>query len=262
MFFFEQLPKVLWAHNPPRCFLIWITITAAAAICVAAAVKQVAGPKTRVATEPAINLVLRWRRVGTPKAVALRTVLTALMASYIAMILVWEDFVYYDNYIFTQLTLKGHNYPLQIYPETGRFLPLSLQEFNLIRHFTDSVIGYHFWPIVQLLVFFSIIVILDVELSITERLALAIFALLTPSILTSFSGLLFDERNVLFSLVCLMLSVKQFAQTGSIAWAVAETVSSQIMLYCKETAFLLLLAFAIGRLILRCRHGHHAAWDK
>jgi hypothetical protein len=113
----------------------------------------------------------------------------------------------------------------------------------------------------KLVVFFSIIVVLDAELSITDRLALAIFALLTPSILTSFSGLIFDERNVLFSLVCLILSVKQFEQTGSIAWAVAATVSAQIMLYCKETAFLLLLGFALGRLILRCRNGHRAGWD-
>jgi hypothetical protein len=261
MSFFEQLFKVLWAHNTARFFLIWITITAAAGICVAAAVRRVVGPKTRVATERPISLVLRWRRVGTPGAIAWLAFLTVFLTSYIAMILVWEDFAYYDNSMFTQFTLKGHNYPLQIFPVTGRFLPISMEEFNFVRHFTDSVIGYQFWPIVQLLVFFSIIVILDVELNITDRLVFAILALISPSILTSFSGLIFDERNVLFSLVCLMLSVKRFEQTGSIAWAVAATVSAQLMLYCKETAFLLLLSFAVGRLILRCRNGHYAGWD-
>ena len=261
MSFFRQLFKVLWAHNTARFFVIWITITAAAAICVAAAVRRVAGPKTLVPTERTISLVLRWRQVGTPRAVALLTFLTIFLASYLAIILVWEDFAYYDNELFTQITLKGHNYPLQIYQATGRFLPLSQQEFSLMRHFTDSIIGYYLFPIVQLLLFFSIIVILDAELSITARVALAILALLTPSILTSFGGLLFDERNVLFSLVFLMLFVKRFEQTRSVAWAVAATVSAQVMLYCKETSFLLLIGFAVGRLILRCRNRHHAGWD-
>src|SRR6516162_6237832 len=104
MSFFEQLFKVLWAHNTARFFLIWTTITAAAAICVAAAVRRVAGPKTRVATERTISLVLRWRQVGTLRAVALLTFLTIFLASYTAMILVWEDFAYYDNEFFTQIT--------------------------------------------------------------------------------------------------------------------------------------------------------------
>jgi hypothetical protein len=258
---FEQIFQALSAHKTARFFLIWSTITAAAAIGVAAVVGQVAALKSDAATKRSISLVLMWRRVWTPKAIALLTFLTVFLAFYIAMILAWEDFAYYDDEGFSQITLKGQNYPLQIIPGTGRFLPLGEQEFNLVRHFTNSVIGYHVLPIVQLLVFFLILVILDGELSITARATLAILALLTPSILTTFSGLIFDERNVLFYLVCFMLFVKQFEQTGSIAWAVAATVAAQIMLYCKETAFLLLLGFAVGRLILRCRNGHHAGWD-
>jgi hypothetical protein len=43
---------------------------------------------------------------------------------------------------------------------------------------------------------------------------------------------------------------------------VAATVSAQIMLYYKEPAFLLLLGFAVGRLILRPRKGHYdRLWD-
>jgi hypothetical protein len=59
-----------------------------------------------------------------------------------------------------------------------------------------------------------------------------------------------------------MLCVKKFEQSGSIAWAVAATVSAQTMLYYKETAFLLLFGFAVGRLILRCGKGHYdRLWD-
>jgi len=57
-----------------------------------------------------------------------------------------------------------------------------------------------------------------------------------------------------------LLSVRQFEQTRSIAWAVAAVVSAQIMIYYKETAFLLLLGFAIARLILRCKNGRYAKW--
>ena len=66
---------------------------------------------------------------------------------------------------------------------------------------------------------------------------------------------------MVFFLVCFMLSIKQFEQTGSIASAMVATVSAQIMLYSKETALLLLLGFAVGRLILRCRDRHHAGWN-
>ena len=164
--------------------------------------------------------------------------------------------------MYTQITLKGHDLSLQIQPSTGRFQPFAGQEFNLIRHFTNSAIGYQILPICQLLLFFSILVILDAELSISARATLAILALLTPSILISFSGLIYDERDVLFFLVCLMVCVKKFEQNGSIAWAVAATVSGQIMLYYKETAFLLLFGFAVGRLILRCGTGHYdRLWD-
>jgi hypothetical protein len=98
------------AHNAARFLLIWITITAA--ICVAVAVWLVAAPTRQVATKRPTSLSLTWRQVGTPRAVATLTFLAVFLASYIAMILAWEDFAYFDHEHFTQITLKGHN----IYP--------------------------------------------------------------------------------------------------------------------------------------------------
>jgi hypothetical protein len=187
--------------------------------------------------------------------------LAAFLASYIALTLAWEDFAYYDNSFFTLGPLKGHSVGLPIWREEGRFFPLGFQEFNLIRHFTDTITGYYVLPIAQLLIFACILLMLDDELSIATRATLAVLALLTPSILISFSGLIFPERNVLFFLACLVLSVKRFEQTQSTAWAVAAAVCAQIMIYYKETAFLLLLGFAAGRLLLRCRNARHAGWD-
>jgi hypothetical protein len=194
-----------------------------------------------------------WRQTATPQFIAPLMLLAAFLAAYISMLLIWEDFAYYDNSYFTTLTLKGHNLQpaTNIDPVHGRFWPLGLQEFNLIRRFTDTAAGYHVFPIAQLLILSTILLTLDDALSITERAALLMLALLTPSILISFSGLIFQERDVLFFLACLVLSVKRFEQTQSIAWAVAAVISAQIMIYCKETAFLVLLGFAVSRFLLR-----------
>jgi hypothetical protein len=85
------------------------------------------------------------------------------------------------------------------------------------------------------------------------RASLLILVASSPSILISFSALIFPERNLLFFLACLAVSVKRFELTLSIAWAVAAVVSAQFILYLKETAFVLLLVFAASRLILRSR---------
>src|SRR5437588_11630601 len=111
------------------------------------------------------------------------------------MTLAWEDFANYDNELFHLSTLKGHDLSPFISRGTGRFLPLLFQEFNLIRHFTDTATGYHVLPIAQLLIFSYILLILDAELSITVRAGLAILALLTPSIFMSFISLEVSERN-------------------------------------------------------------------
>jgi hypothetical protein len=262
MSFFEQvLPWAMRHGNALQFGLIWITITAAAVICVTWPFAQAIAPTSQKATRRPINLILTWRQAGARSAFVALTLLAVFLASYVAMTLAWEDFAYYDNSIFTLRTLKGHGMGLWIIPESGRFMPLAFQEFNLIRHFTDTITGYHVPPIAQLLIVSWILLILDDELSITVRAALVILALLTPSILLSFTSLIFSESGVLFFLACLVLSVKRFEQTQSIAWAVAAVFCAQLMIYCKETAFLLLLGFAASRLILRRRNAHLAGWD-
>ncbi len=190
------------------------------------------------------------------------TVAALLLAGYIATSLKWEDFADYDDAYFTLFTLKGHNLAPPIWRESGRFFPLGQQEFNLVRHFTSSVIGYHVLPIGQLLIVCCILFLLDNELSTTVRVALTALILVLTSIVTSFSGLVFPDRNVVFWLVLLVFCVKAFERTQVAAWAVAAIICAQIMIYYKETAFLLLVGFAIGRLILRCRRADGEGWDR
>jgi hypothetical protein len=251
---FFQILKALWAVHPQRFWLIWITTTAAAVIYVMSVVGQVATSRSQ-------KPILTRRQVGTPSAVVALMLLAMFLTSYIAMTLVWEDFVHYDNDLLILSVLKGSNIPPPIWRDNGRFFPLGMQEFNLIRHFTNTPIGYHLLPIVQVLIFFCMLLVLDDELSITARAGLAMLVLLTPTLFLSFDGLIWEERNVLFFLTCLMLSVKQFERTKAVLWAVAAVVCAQIMLYYKEIGFLLLLCFAAVRLISRCRNGQHGRWD-
>jgi hypothetical protein len=187
--------------------------------------------------------------------------LAVLVICYVALTLKWEDFADYDDAYYTTFTLKGHNFGPPIWRELGRFFPLCHQEFNLVRHFTASCAGYHALPLAELVALACILLFLDDELSLTMRAALAGFVLMFPSMVVSFTGLVFPERNVVLFLACLVLFVKRFEQTYSVGWAVAATVSAQIMIYYKETAVLLLWGFAVGRLILRCRSSTPPVWD-
>jgi hypothetical protein len=259
MSFFAQVFSWTIRHSVPLLFgLVWITVTSAAAVWAAFSLRLPASSPLK--TTRSIDPRHMWRPGGLACAFAALTFLGIFLAFYVTMILVWEDFAYYDNSQLTLLTLKGHNFPPQLDPGTGRFWPLGLQEFNLIRHFTNTITGYHVFPIIELLIFSGILLLLDDELGVVARAALVTLALLTPSVLFSFSSLVFVERNVLFFLVCLLLCVKRFEQTQSIAWAIAAIVSAQIMIYSKETAFLLLLGFAGSRLILRCRNEDVREW--
>src|SRR6516165_11718707 len=170
----SDLPAMLIAHF----WRTWIPLTAAVAIGVAWAVGRAAPPRSQSET----NLILTRRPVGTPRGIAALALLAAFLASYIALTLAWEDFAYYDDSFFTLGPLKGHDIGRPIWREEGRFFPLGHQEFNLIRHFTNTITGYHVLPIVQLLIFACILLVLDNELSIATRATLAVFALLTPSI--------------------------------------------------------------------------------
>ena len=250
-----QILKALWALRPQRFWLIWVPITTASLIYVISMVGSVPIPMRQETSRTPWKVILTREQIWNPRAVIALTLLATFLVSYIATILIWEDFAYYDNDQLTLYSVKGRSFPLPIWRDNGRFFPFGLQEFNLIGHFTRTPIGYHVFPIIQLLVLFWILLIFDAELSITASAGLAALALLTPSIFVSFSGLIFPERNVLFLLACFMLSVRQFERTKTVAWAVAAVVSAQIMLYFKEMAFLLLFGFAAGRLILRCRNG-------
>ncbi len=184
-----------------------------------------------------------------------------ILAGYVTLVLKWEDFADYDDSFFTLVTLRGHNFVPPIWPAESRFFPLGQQEFNVVRHFTSSILGYHAVPLAELVILCCILFFLDNELNISARIALAAVYLLAPSAVTSFTGLVFPDRNVVFWLACLLLFVKFFEKTQGTIWAAATAICAQNTIYYKETAFLLVLGFAGGRLILRCRGENGRGWN-
>jgi hypothetical protein len=241
--------KVLWSMPAKRFWLVWIGLTASALTYVLTVVRAAS---TQEIKKGATGL-FGWRKAELSESILAAGLLAIFLTFYIALILMWEDFSYDDNSILTLAILKRQALGAPIWPQNGRFFPFGLLEFNVVNLFTDSPVGYQLLPVCELLIFSCILLTLDAKLSIVTRAMLAIACLLTPSILVSFSGLIYSERNILFFLSCLMLSFICFEKTRSTIWAMVAVVSAQMMIYYKETAFLLLFGFAGSRLFLRWR---------
>jgi hypothetical protein len=246
--------RVLWRERIDLFWPIWFATTASGVLLV---IWLFPPQREEVPGDSNLSRPPQW----SPATILAVVFLSLFLACYIKGMLFWEDFTYYDNSHFTNGTLAGHNIPRQILPEAGRFWPLGHQEFNVLRHFTSSVAGYHAFRIFQLVLLCGILLVFDEKLSFTVRVLLICLALITPGILISFTGLIYPEANVIFFFVCLAWFVKRFEETHSVVWAVAAIVSSQFLLYYKELAFLLLSGFAAGRLLARCWQADRRGWD-
>jgi hypothetical protein len=244
--------KVLWTERNELFWPIWVITTVLFALLVICAVQKKQISKG--------DLTPAERRSWSQGDVLALTSFVLLLACYIVGSLIWEDFTYYDNSYFTDGTLIGRDIPLQLL-YGGRFFPLGHQEYNLIRHFTTSVIGYHSLRIFLLVLLCGILLFFNDELSVKNRIGLVLFTLITPSLVISFSGLIYPEWNEILCLLCLVFSMKRFERTQSTASAVATVICSQLMLYYKETAFVILVGFAAGRLLLRCWGTNRSGWD-
>src|ERR1017187_9758367 len=182
--------KVLWNERTTLFWPIWIAITAVAVVFVPWVVRGGKNISSISVQSP--------RRGWTRRATLAVSFLILFLTCYSAGCLVWEDFTYYDDSHFTDGSLVGSNIPLAISPEAGRFWPLGYQEFNLLRHITHSINGYHALRIVQLLIVLVILFVLNDELSFQACVALIILILIALSILISFSGLIYPEADLVF----------------------------------------------------------------
>jgi hypothetical protein len=77
----------------------WLALSAVVVIGATWFVSRSSAPRSERRADT--NIVLARRPVGTPASIVALGVLVAFLVAYIAMTLVWEDFTYVDNSLFT-----------------------------------------------------------------------------------------------------------------------------------------------------------------
>ena len=169
---------------------------------------------------------------------------------YIFLIFYKEEFAYLDHWQFTSFSLKGRPYGMPMSPETGRFWPFGLQEYNFLSILGKSPILYHSFSVFQLIVVILIVNKLINQFKIWYRLLVIALIMITPSFVISYFGLIFAERNVIFWLSILLLSTHYYSKSGKAFYLYVVLFAAQILIYYKEPVFLLVGGFAIARLML------------
>ena len=234
--------RLLWNGRAALFWPIWTVITVSASLGICLILRRLPA-----AGQGRVN---SFESAGSRRIMAL-AFLAAVLSCYSAMSMVWEDFTYYDNSHFTNGTLIGRSISLQISPEGGRFWPLGHQEFNVVRYFTNSVMGYHLVRLFELLAVCGIVVGLLRAVVVEKRVALILVLLVTPSIVTCFNGLIYPEANVILWLACFLFAIDRFEREESLGWAFGTVIAAEFLLYYKETVFLFLLGFSFARIIMR-----------
>jgi hypothetical protein len=80
------------------------------------------------------------------------------LVPYVLFLLWGVAFAYHDNEYFVE-TAAGHSWPLMIWPEAGRYFPLQMREFNLLRRISPTALFYHSMVAVQLALFCWVLLI-------------------------------------------------------------------------------------------------------
>ena len=160
-----------------------------------------------------------------------------------------ENFANYDESQLTNYSIQGKTFRPPIWPDNGRFFPLANQEFNLLKYVTQSPEGYHAFALLQLGLMFVPLLILLQEWQLWGRLLILMSLMVTPSIMISFSGLIYPERNVLFCLAILLAGIQGLSGSHRRICLGIGLLAAHFALYYKEPVFLFLSAFAGTQLL-------------
>ncbi|HEU4786167.1 MAG TPA: hypothetical protein VFS57_02125 [Gemmatimonadaceae bacterium] len=169
----------------------------------------------------------------------------AFISAYSYLIVYHEDLVGLDYATITAARFVV----VPIWPWNGRFFPLALQEFNLLAILGRSATVYHGFAVLELLLVLACVFRLLDDTPAWFGCAVATFMVVLPGVFVSFFGLVYPERDIVFWLALWMLCIRAFDRTRSRAAFIAALVTSQFLLYYKETAFILIGGFAVVRLV-------------
>ncbi len=207
---------------------------------------------------------------GFPRQISVTDGISALIfllfvAFYICVVFYKEDFAYYDDDMLTKFSVQGVTFPPPVWSAEGRFYPLADQEFNLLRFITRSPAGYHAFVVAELLVLLCVLFFVLNEFKIRYRALILAAAIVAPSFVVPFAGFVFPERNVFFWLAILLLCLRGYSRTKARVYFIGCLVATHFALYYKEIVVLVVVAYAVTRLMLqwdvRRRLGHRGRLD-
>ena len=165
---------------------------------------------------------------------------------YASLVLYGEDLVGAD---YAQLTAQRF-FPMPIWPQNRRFFPLGLQEYNILGFLGKHATLYHAWSVVQLGVVLACVVRVLAPAPLWLRCAACAFMAVVPSIAYAFFGLIYPERDLIFWMSIWMVCLQSYWRTGSRVAFASALIAAQWMLYYKEIVFLMVGAFAAGKMLV------------
>jgi hypothetical protein len=191
-------------------------------------------------------------------------VFALFLTLYVVAIFYKEDFAYFDNDNLTDFSVQGRSFSPPIWPDAGRFFPLGLQEFNVLALFTKSPAGFHSFAVAQLIILLLALVAILNEYKVTYRALILMAAMLAPSFVISFTGLIYPERNILFWLAIMVLCLYGHSKTNASIYFVGCLIATHFALYYKETVVVFMVAYAVTRLLLEGYIGRRAghSWQE
>jgi hypothetical protein len=161
--------------------------------------------------------------------------------------------------------LRGLPALVPIWPETGRFFPLAYRGFNVVKDLTSSPAGYHFSVIIELVALLTVVFLSLERFRLHYRLLILVAIMLAPSFTIPFSGFVYPERSVLLwlsvLLLCLLPSSQASAPRASTCGAL---ISTQFVLYYKETAVVFIVAYALSSILMEIYtvSRYRSSWQK
>ena len=193
------------------------------------------------------------------------TVLLALLVCFFVFVIYFrEDFACFDCDQLTDFAVVGHRFP-PIWPSEGRFFPLGFQEFNLLRHVTRTPLGFQSVAAAQLVILAGVMFAVLRESRMAWRVLIILAVIVTPTLVISFTGLIYPERNAVFWLTILILCLQRANSKSPPIYFLGCFVATHFLLYYKEPLVVLVVGYAASRMLLDVYstwRGEQGSWQE
>jgi hypothetical protein len=176
-------------------------------------------------------------------------VLLALGAAYLAYIVPGSAFWEPDESKLAYLMMSGEGAVLQVFP-SGRFFPLGHQLFNLYGKFATSATEFHLLALLPIFLSAVCLAYLFAGLAWRYRVWVLATTLTATSVFYVSQSFIYMERDIIFLFTLFLLSFSRARDAPGPLTVFIALSSAFLVLYQKETAFLILLGFSLSRLVV------------